>query len=310
MIYVYVYSFFIEIFSHFHSFACSADDSESLKIVGTLADSCPSTPQTPISSSNPFEFDIGWVFGTGDVTTETITVGACSIDKINGVDGRVKNVRDALEADLGTELYNSVIKEVGLVGTSSLFIAFDPEVSKIELTQNNTVNPFGLRNSIQKKRAFQFATGLTEVSAELALGGSADIAAKVGPIEAEASIDAGITGTLVLSAGSKGVLLPVNEWLSKMKNITLPENAGFGTAKVTLDGSFDVIASALGFEVSTTGRLAKPFVLDLMNRTAISTQKPQVILDIDLPNIGDLRNLSFKDVIKLLQVRAQVHLCL
>lgn len=272
------------------------------------ADSCPSTPE--ISSSNPFEFDIGWVVGTGDVNIRTVNVTSCSTKEINGVDGRVKKIRDALRGALGIGLYNSVIKEVGLVGTSSLFIAFDPEVSKIELTQNTTVNPFGLKNSIQKKRAFQFATGLTEVSAELALGGFADIAAKVGPIEAEASIEAGITGSVLLSAGSKGVLLPVNEWLSKMKNITLPENAGFGTAKVTLDGSFDVIASALGFDVSATGRLAKPFVLDLMNRTAIRTQTPQVILDIDLPNIGDLRNLSFKDVIKLLQVCAQMHVCL
>lgn len=275
------------------------DDDESLKLVGTLAKDC-----SGFDSSPPFEFSIDWKVGTGEIATENVTVLSCSTHPdSDGVDGRIANIRTALSHT--AELSNYVL-DVGLVGTSSLFISFDPTVSYVDLKQNNTVNPFGLRNNRQKKRSFQFATGLTEVSASFEIGGSAKVAAKVGPLEVEADIDADLSGSLLLSAGSKGVLLPVNDWLSKMKNITLPENAGFATARATLDGSFAASASALGFDVSATGGLSTPFVLDLMNRTAISTQKPNVYLDIDLPNIGDLRNLSIKDVIKLLQVCAKI----
>lgn len=31
-----------------------------------------------------------------------------------------------------------------------------------------------------------------------------------------------------------------------------------------------------------------------------TTKKPEIVLDLDLPNFGDLRNLRFKDVVKLL----------
>ena len=143
---------------------------------------------------------------------------------------------------------------------------------------------------------------MNEVLAQFEIGGSAEIAASVGPIDIEADISANLAGSVELSAGNKGVLLPINDWLSKMKNITEPENAGFATVKATIDGSFDASASALGFDVSANGRLIKPFVLDLLNRTAIAKLKPEVFLNVDLPNIGDLRNLNLKDVIKLLEV--------
>ena len=48
------------------------------------------------------------------------------------------------------------------------------------------------------------------------------------------------------------------------------------------------------------GYFRKPFTLDLLDTSALTT-KPDVAFEIGLPNFGDLRNLGFKDVIKLLQ---------
>ena len=271
------------------------DDDEHLNLVGSLATDCS-------DFAGPLEFSIGWKVGTGELKTANITVSNCNSNKVDGVDKRVANIQEALDTSSSAELSN-YLSTVGLVGTSSLFIKFDPAVSFVELNlRNSNTNPFGLMADVQKKRSFQFAAGLTKVSANFEVGGSANIAAKVGPLEVEVDIDADLSGSLELKAGSKGVLLPVNDWLSKMKNITQPENAEFATVTATLDGTFQASASALGFEVSAKGGLTTPFILDLMDRTAISTKRPDVYLDIDLPNIGDLRNLSFKDVIKLLQV--------
>lgn len=252
---------------------------------------------TTISESNPFNFTIDWKVGTGEINSTQVYVEKCSTAKVNGVDERVKIINDALKDSLG------ILSSVGLVGTSSLLvISFDPTVSFVKLRPGNVVNPFGLKDDVQTKRNFQFAAGLNEVLAQFEIGGSAEIAASVGPIDIEADISANLAGSVELSAGNKGVLLPINDWLSKMKNITEPENAGFATVKATIDGSFDASASALGFDVSANGRLIKPFVLDLLNRTAIAKLKPEVFLNVDLPNIGDLRNLNLKDVIKLLEV--------
>lgn len=119
-------------------------------------------------------------------------------------------------------------------------------------------------------------------------------------------MDAFVSGSLALSAGSKGQLVPYNQWLSKMKNITQPENAGFGSAKITFDGSFDAIARATEpFEVDAgefKGYFREPYILDLLNSTAINTTRPDVAFDIDLPDIGDLGNITFAEVIELLQL--------
>ena len=219
---------------------------------------------TTISSeSNPFNFTIDWKVGTGEINSTQVYVEKCSTAKVNGVDERVNIINDALKVSLGIPLYTKTISSVGLVGTSSLVISFDPTVSFVKLRPGNVVNPFGLKDDVQTKRNFQFAAGLNEVLAQFEIGGSAEIAASVGPIDIEADISANLAGSVELSAGNKGVLLPINDWLSKMKNITEPENAGFATVKAPIDGSFDASASALGFDVSANGRLIKPFVLDL-----------------------------------------------
>ena len=191
------------------------DDTESLKFVGRLSsDGC-------TGFVSPYEFSLGWKDGTSDLVTTNVSIAECHANPdSDGVDGRVGNVESALGLAGLTALVN-----VSLVGETALVLTFEPTVSFIELSGNST-NPFGLKPDRQKKRAFQFATGLTEVSANMAVSGSADIAASVGPIEVEAEIEADLIGSLQLSAGKKNVLLPINDWLPKMKNITLPENAG------------------------------------------------------------------------------------
>lgn len=279
------------------------DDSESLKLIGSLSDTC-SCPACNTPNAAPFEFFIDWKVGNDAMQSVLVSVASCdtAVD-VNGTDGRVNIIDQALQSTAGLP-YSDIILEVGLVGSSALFVSFHPTVSFVQLRQNATwdINPFGLKNDTQTKSSFQFATGLNEVSASFEISGSANVAASVGPIEIEGDIGADLVGSVELSAGSSGIFLPIQDWLSKMKNITLPENAGFARAKTTIDGTFEAAVSAFGVGAQVNGGLKTPFVLDLLDRTAIGESVPDVSLAVDLPDIGDLSSLTFGDVVRFLKV--------
>ena len=59
---------------------------------------------------------------------------------------------------------------------------------------------------------------------------------------------------------------------------------------------------ALELQHSFAGSFKTPFQLDLLDISAVKTRRPDIRFDINLPNIGDIRNLSFGDVVKLLQL--------
>jgi len=284
------------------------DDDQSLKLVGSLknlTDDC-------TANNSPFKFDLAWRVGNGGKNSSSITIDVDDTSLCNATDNTVKN--DDNGVDIRVDIVdqalqaipnlNQYVMDVGLIGLNALVITFDPSVSYVALTQNFTYNEniFGLKNDTLTKQSFQFAVGLTEVNADFQVEGNVEIGAKVGPVEIDASIETDLAGSLELSAGSKGVFLPLNDWLSKVKNITLPENSDFGGAKVTIDGSFAASTEALGFTVGATGGLIEPFVLNLTNQDDVDNKVPKISLDVNLPDIGDIKNLSFGDVIKLLQV--------
>ena len=135
---------------------------------------------------------------------------------------------------------------------------------------------------------FIFKTGLTTIDAALDVSGNADIVAAIGFIEASANLEADIAGRVSFSAGQKGQLIEVNEWLSKIKNLRKEENAGFAEASLSFDGSFSAnIQSTAPFMASTTGQgeFKKPFELNLFATNATS-KFPDITFDIDLPNLG------------------------
>ena len=157
-----------------------------------------------------------------------------------------------------------------------------------------------------KKKGFQFGIGLTKISADLDVSGSSVVVANVGGvIEVEGDVEASITGSLQLSAGSKGQLVPLNDWLSTMKNIKKRENVGFGSAQVTVDGFFDASVKAtapFALDVGKfEGSFKQPFILDLFNNTNGTGSRPDIVFDINLPNMGDLSNLTFEQVVGLLK---------
>ena len=170
-------------------------------------------------------------------------------------------------------------------------------------------NLYGFTDDIVTKRGFQFVVGSTSVNAAFGITGNAGVSANVGDvIEIGATIGAFLNGDLSFTANENGDVIPINEWIMKVK---MPrQNPTFLAAQLLVDGCFDIgVETKEPFAVQVPGTFEGgfgsspndefPFVLDLLGN--ITEQRPEVYLDIDLPDIGDIRNLSFGDVVRLLK---------
>lgn len=150
---------------------------------------------------------------------------------------------------------------------------------------------------------YQFANGLAEISASFDISGMAEVAASLGGVvEIGANIEVALSGSVLFSAGKHRQLVPVNAWISTLLNMKDPNadfyERNFARCRITLDGTFEASVSVkepfeLDAPVAVRGGLVEPFVLDLFNSSRIVEMKPNVKLQVDLPNIGDLSNLSF-----------------
>ena len=170
---------------------------------------------------------------------------------------------------------------------------------------------FGLRNGDQdKKIGFQFATGIFDLRADVEVAGEASVVATVAEIlEVRGDIDATIFGSIEFTAGSKGQLIPISVWSSKLMNIKNDQSEyydpNFAVAQLTFDGDFSASVSVdepIQLELAgVEGYFREPFVLDLLNLTALNATRPDIVFEFDFPDFGDLRNLSLKDVIRLLK---------
>ena len=202
---------------------------------------------------------------------------------------------------------------VSEIGTSGLFaLTFDSVYSYAKVSvANETVKDltrYGLANGeYEKKSPFQFAIGLFDITAEIEVTGSADVTANVADVlEVTADIDATLIGQVQFSAGKQGQLIPFDDWLAAL--IAIKDKSSeyyvkdFATALLTFDGTIEAVVSVeKPFELSTkvSGYLNSPYKLNLLSLGEI-IPKPEFVVDVNLPKFGDLRNLSFRDVIDLL----------
>ena len=271
------------------------DNVEGLKAISEVVeDNCTSADQN-------LDFDIVLYHDADAPIAHNISITSCS----EGIAARVETVQSSIHA-----VMNESDVTVSLVGASSLVIAFDPYWSKTEMFVPE-VNIYGLTNGTFKKGGYHFANGATALHVDLGLSGGATVSATVlDSIEVAAGIDAFIAGSLEFNAGTRGKLIQIDDWFSNIKSMwnTSDEfhEPDFATASLSVDGSFEASVEvrepfALDLPVSFGGSFASPFELNLLNLTAAGIRRPDIKFDIDLPNIGDIKNLSFGEVIKLLK---------
>jgi hypothetical protein len=288
-----------------------ATELESLKIVGEISEGA--------CTDQNFEFNITLFHGNDDPTTYTISMTSCS----EGIEAR----KDALNSKVVAALGDDVT--VSLIGNATLALSFDPNWDKVKIAvpANYSRNIFGLSNDTQKKLPFQFANGLTELEASLDISGSATVSTTIlDSIEAGATLDSSVTGSLHFQSGTSGQLIPLDNWFSNLRSITNPtdpfHDPDFASATVSVDGSFNAEVELrtpfeLDVPVSFEGFFAAPFELNLLDTSAIGTarpdvrflldmdavsiSRPDVKFDIDLPHIGDIGSLSFGDAVNLLK---------
>ena len=251
-------------------------------------------------SDQNVDFDIILYHDNDPPVAHNISVTSC----VEGVSARVDNVRNRINAAVP----ESVVT-VSLVGSATLILAFDPYWSKV-VTYAPKHNIYGLTNDTQKKGQFYFANGATELEIGLGLSGGATVSATVlDTIEVAASIDASISGSLQFNSGTSRQLESLDTWFSNVKamlNASDPfHKPGFARAVISVDGNFGAsveVREPFSLEVpaSFDGSFAAPFELNLLNISAVNLTRPNITFKIDLPNIGDIKNLSFGQVVKLL----------
>lgn len=264
------------------------DTESSLKIVSQINN------ETDCTSSNQnLDFDIILYHDNDPPVARNISITSC----VEGVSERVETVKTAI---------NNVVSEadvtVSLVGSSSLVLAFSEHWTKVQ-TYVLEENIYGLTNDTQKKAQFHFANGATELEIDLGLSGGATVSASVlDTIEVAASVNASIGGDLQFNAGSNGQLIPLDKYFSNIKAMMNSSDEfhepGFATATLSVDGDFEASVDvrepfALEIPLSFDGSFKVPFELDLLNTSAVTLTRPDISFDIDLPNIGDIGNLSF-----------------
>lgn len=216
------------------------------------------------------------------------------------------------EAFDNSKLKNNV--NVSEIGSSGLFaLTFDSDYSYVKVAvakeDEDNLKKIGLVSGTSEKKApFQFTIGLFEITAEIKVTGNADVTANVADVlEVTADVDADLFGRVQFSAGKRGQLIPFDDWLAAL--IAVKDNSSeyyvkdFAVASLTLEGGIEgtVSVEALGLSTKAIGKLI-PYKLDLLSLGGSSKllRKPQVVLDVNLPKFGDLRNPSFGDLIKLL----------
>ena len=274
------------------------DNTQGLKIMGSIDEdmSCP---------GEDFKFDLILTHGEDDPVTHSISLASCP----SNTTARVEALKSAVNAVMTSEDVT-----VSLVGSTSLILAFNPYWSKAEtvVLEEYSGNVYALTNDTQKKAPFHFANGATALEIGLGLSGRATVSANVlDTIEVAAAIDASISGALQFNSGTKGQLIPLDTWFSSIKSMLNASDEfhvpDFATCTISVDGNFDSSVEvrepfALNVPASFQGSFASPFELNLLNISAVSLRRPDIIFDIDLPNIGDIGNLSFGDVVRLLKL--------
>ena len=272
------------------------DDTKGLKIISQLGQ------ENCISSDQSVDFDIILYRDDDTPIIHNITIASCS----DGASARVETIRSSV---------NDIVSEedvtVSLVGSSSLVLAFNPFWSKVQVHVPEE-NIYGLTNLTQNKVGWHFANGATALEISLGLSGGAEVSANIlDSIEVTASVDASMSGSLQFNSGSRGQLISMDTWFTNMRTIVNPSDEfydpDFASCELSVDGSLRASVDArepfaLDVPVSFEGFFVSPFELNLLDLSAVETKRPDIDFDIELPEIGNIGELSFGNIVNLLQM--------
>lgn len=237
------------------------------------------------------------------------------------------NAVDALQAGFGDTAV------VSPQGTTLMVIRFAPEVGKVNLyvpknCRNEETaevfedqldcdsglvavpikNSYGLADQEKTKTSFQIAVGDTSFSASLEVNGWVNIRCTVLKVIAvTARVDADLSGVLNVTVGDFGKMTRFTDWLGGLTAALNPEaefyiGDHFITASATFDGSFTAEVSVdqpfnLG-PVGASGGFVTPYVLNFLDLKGSGV--PDIDMEVDIEGLGDLKFLSFDNIIDLL----------
>ncbi len=182
----------------------------------------------------------------------------------------------------------------------------------LECRNNETVSPiannYGLEEFSLSKRPWQIGIGESSISANIRVDLDVTLSTNVGGvIEVTASLSGNITGSLSLSLGTSD-LLPFTDWLVGLINIFDTDNtsggfiAGFFDATATFNARFDgLVEPSSPFDwlatANATGGFAQPFEIDFLSK---SFSYPDIDFEVNIERIGDVRKLTFRQVVDIL----------
>jgi len=172
-------------------------------------------------------------------------------------------------------------------------------------TVKNRYNDYGLTDQDISKRKWQIVVGDTSIEASFTVTINATLSSNVGGvIEVTATLYGVLSGNLTLSLGTEE-MLSFSTWLIALTNVFNTNSSGhingFFEASATFDGSFNaVVAPKAPFDflgiASASGGFAEPYVIDFLGNTSY----PNITFDVVIDGIGDVRKLSFAQVVAIL----------
>ena len=222
-------------------------------------------------------------------------------------------------ANVLTITFNSTTSAVELIalkdctepGNTSAVLGTDMLICPTGQSSVNIFNSYGLSDDMPAKRPFQIAMGNSSIIASFVITGDVILAANVGGvIEVEADLHAQFGGSLTLHLGTDE-FLTFPKWLAALISIFHEKSEGyikeFFTPTASFEGDFTAEVEALApfnfGSIDATGAFDEAFEIDffeLKNTPGLPRKVPNISFEVDLPNIGGVRNLSFAQVVELL----------
>lgn len=266
----------------------------------------------------PFVFELDYtMLGQKYQTTKTVPGSASPVNYVDALQDALIDVANVTGKG-STLVAITFFGDVGHVGIKVPKNCFDVETDNLtesavhscsDSTNKYTPlqNPYNITDLESGKKAYQLAVGDVGVSGSIAVQGQVKIFCTVlGVIEVEAMLEANFQATIELTVGSGG-LLRFTDWLAGLTAITTPESdqhiPGFFTAQATLDANFTADVSAgppFDFlpTVGVEGGFTEPWVVNISD--IAGSGKPNISFAVDLPEIGNIKQMSFRDVVNLM----------
>jgi len=214
------------------------------------------------------------------------------------------------------------IANVSEIGKNLLSIEFDTTISQVELAvlklctnaqnSNDTTteptfacddgyvtkkvfNSYGLEDQITSKRSFQVTVAQSTLSADVTVEGSATFTANLNDVISVGAEVVGKTeGNFSLTAG-QDQFTPYSTWVADLISLDHLTSEG------TFNGSFTASVSALppfDASASANGYFTEPWQTDFIT----SSGAPNITFEVDLDGIGDVRFLTYDDVVSCMSL--------